>query len=90
MANARDIALAETINNDRFPIEVDITEDVTDGVIDREDLAEAMGGKVELVRLKKDMREARTALDAAKAKESETKTQLKARTDFLRKQKRSP
>ena len=86
MANARDLALAETLNNDRFPIEVDITEDVAEGRIDQEDLAEAMGGKTELKRLKRELREASTALDELKLKEKTAQAQMAVRKNLLKKQ----
>ena len=85
MANAKDLALAETINNDRFPIEVDITEDVESGKIDKEDLSEAMGGKAELTRLKRQFKEAQAALDQAKMKETQMRTALNRRSELLSK-----
>ena len=69
--NAKDLALAEILNKDKFPVEVDITQDVLSERIPKEELADALDGEKELSRLKIELKDAHTAW--LKAKEFQEK-----------------
>ena len=64
--NAKDLALAELLNKDKFPVEVDITQDVLSERIPREELSEALDGEKELARLKIELKDAHTTWLKAK------------------------
>ena len=64
--NAKDLALAELLNKDKFPVEVDITQDVLSERIPREELADALDGEKELARLKIELKDAHSSWLKAK------------------------
>ena len=83
--NAKDLALAEILNKDKFPVEVDITQDVLSERIPKEELADALDGEKELNRLKLELKEAHGAWLRAKTFQEQLDSQKLRRKMLLEK-----